>query len=82
MQAHLKRHGMALAEGAGMHIESPVFTRVSVSHSWLAAIAAASIGVAGCGDDGAKGAGPAEAQQRIQATLPGMADAVTLSMDR
>lgn len=65
-----------------MHINSPTFKRVSVSHSWLAAIAAASIGVAGCGGGDSDGASPAEAQQRIQATLPGMSAALTQSMDR
>jgi hypothetical protein len=75
------KRGMALAEGAGMHIKSPTSTRVSVSHSWLAAIAAASIGVTGCGSSD-KGAGPAEAQQRIQATVPAMSEALTQSMDR
>ena len=64
-----------------MHIKSLTVPRVSVSHSWLAAIAAASIGVTGCGPSD-KGAGPAEAQQRIQATVPGMSEALTVSMER
>ncbi|HWN68654.1 MAG TPA: hypothetical protein VNM90_13545 [Haliangium sp.] len=64
-----------------MHIESLTVPRVSVSHSWLAALAAASIGITGCGSSDT-GAGPAEAQQRIQATVPGMSAALTQSMDR
>jgi hypothetical protein len=75
--------GMAFARGAGMHIKSPTVPRVSVSHSWLAAIAAASIGVAGCGgSDENAGASPAEAQQRIQNTVPAMSEALTVSMER
>jgi hypothetical protein len=70
-----------LLKGTGMHKHLP--TRVSVSHSWLAAIAAASIGVAGCGgSEGGQGAGPEEARQRIQATVPAMSAALTTSMDR
>jgi hypothetical protein len=66
-----------------MHIKSLTFPRASVSHSWLAAIAAASIGVAGCGpSDENTGAGPAEAQQRIQDTVPAMSEALTVSMER
>jgi hypothetical protein len=66
-----------------MHIESLTVPRVSVSHSWLAAIAAASIGVAGCGpSDESTGASPAEAQQRIQDTVPAMSQALTVSMER
>jgi hypothetical protein len=64
-----------------MHIESLGFPRVSVSHSWLAAIAAASVGLAGCGSAD-QGASPAEAQQRIQDTVPAMSEALTVSMDR
>jgi hypothetical protein len=66
-----------------MHTQLLTFPRVSVSRSWLAAIAAASIGVAGCGgSEGGQGAGPEEARQRIQATVPGMSAALTGSMDR
>jgi hypothetical protein len=70
-----------LLKGAGMHTRSLTVPRISVSHSWLAAIAAASIGAAGCGSSD-KGAGPDEAQQRIQATVPAMSEALTVSMDR
>lgn len=63
-------------------MKSLTSTSVSISHSWLAAIAAASIGVAGCGGGADKGAGPAEAQQRIQATVPAMSAALTQSMER
>lgn len=66
-----------------MHNQLLTSPRISVSHSWLAAIAAASIGVAGCGgSDGGQGAGPTEARQRIQATVPGISAALTGSMDR
>lgn len=45
----------------------------------MAAVAAASIGLAGCAEDN-QGAGPAEARQRIQATLPNMAESLSQSM--
>jgi hypothetical protein len=81
MRAPPRPGGMAFAPGAGMLMKSFSYPRLTPSHSWLAAIAAASLGVVGCGG-GSEGAGPAEAQQRIQATVPGISDALTQSMDR
>jgi hypothetical protein len=84
-KARAQAHGMAFAHRGGMHSKLIPLERFSVSHSWLAAVAAAALGVTGCGGgdvDGNNGAGPAEAQQRIQATVPGMSAALTQSMDR
>lgn len=65
-----------------MQAKSFSYSRISKSHSWLAAVTVASLGVAGCGGPADKGAGPDEAQQRIQATVPGMAESLSRSMER
>lgn len=65
-----------------MQAKSFSYSRLPRSHSWLAAVAVASLGVAGCGPADKGGAGPDEAQQRIQATVPGMAESLSRSMER
>lgn len=73
---------MVIALGAGMQIKSFSYSRLSKSHSWLAAVAVASLGVTGCGPADKGGAGPEEAQQRIQATVPNMAESLSGAMER
>jgi hypothetical protein len=65
-----------------MQVKSFSYSRFSMSHSWLAAIAVASLGAAGCGPADKGGASPDEAQQRIQATVPGMTESLSRSMER
>lgn len=64
-----------------MQIKSFSYSRLSLSRSWLATVAVASLGAAACGPAD-KGAGPAEVQQRIQATVPGMSESLSRSMER